>query len=96
MISAKDAYEMSELKKYLDFIEGKIKETAKEGETSVTIWETPYACWLVDEGQRLKGAGKMAIAELRECGYDVSLVWKDNRYATSGLVIDWGEAGEQP
>lgn len=96
MISAKDAYEMSALKKYLDFIEGKIRETAKEGETSVTIWESPYDCWLLNEEQRPEGAGKMAIAELRECGYDVSLEWKDNRYAVSGLVIDWGEAGEQP
>nr|DAY00265.1 MAG TPA: hypothetical protein [Caudoviricetes sp.] len=95
MISAKDAYEISAPKQYLDFIEEKIKEAAEKGETSVTIRKEPYARWLVNEEEKLEDAAKMVITKLRECGYHLSLFWKESQFVDFGLVIDWSKAGKQ-
>jgi len=64
-------------------------------ETSVTIKKEPYARWLVNEEEKLEDAAKMVITKLRECGYHLSLLWKESQFVDFGLVIDWSKAGKQ-
>lgn len=93
MISAKEAYDMAapKLDEYRLFLDKKIREAAKSGETSVIVREDPYNMWLYNESKLEDMDAKRCIHELRDLGYVISQLYRtDVQFVDVGLIIDWG------
>jgi len=90
MITAKEARDLAgpTWQEYLQFIEARIKEAAKNKKREVLIRENPYASWLYKESD-LSDEPKKAVKELRALGFEVSLYYQENQFVDIALWIKW-------
>lgn len=89
MITAKEAREILGISKkvYLEFIEGKIREEAKQGYEYVIIRDKPYCDWIKD-----KFTDELAnevLQELKANGFGVELHYEEGQLVDYGLKITW-------
>lgn len=91
MISAKEAQELAgltEVPAFLEFIEEKIVEAAKSGNTEVIIRDNPYAMWLYNP-REMPGAAKSVLKTLSDKGYHISQYYREAAFVDMGLKISW-------
>lgn len=90
MITAKEAKELSgpSSEDYLEFIEKKITEAAKNKSKSILIRDEPYARWLYSEKDNTQAA-KTAMIKLRENGFELKFYYKEMQFVDMGLEIHW-------
>lgn len=93
MISAKEAYNMAapRLDEYRKFLDAEIRKAAEKGDTSVIIRKDPYNMWLYNESKLEDMDAKRCLRELRDLGYAVSELYRENQFVDIGLIIDWSK-----
>lgn len=91
MITAKEANDISGTKTevFIEFIEEKIKASAKLGKHEVIIRENPYSGWLYVGYNKLHDNEKACLDELKTCGFDVDLYYNEGQFVDIGLRIKW-------
>ena len=90
MITAAEARELAgpTAEEYLKEIEVFIRDAATKKQRSITIRKNPYSGWLYNEKDTPPEA-KIAIQQLRDAGYSVSLYYMELQFVDIGLEISW-------
>ena len=91
MITAEQAAEMAgpKAEEYLEFIEKKIIDAAKNQNREIIIRDNPYSNWLYGSGKSNPDEVKKALKVLSDNGFKVSLHYQENQFVDIGLVIEW-------
>ena len=91
MITSEQAAELAgpKAEEYLEFIEKKIIESAKQQKREVVIRDNPYCNWLYGRSESNPSEVKKALKILSDNGFKVSLHYQENQFVDIGLVIGW-------
>lgn len=90
MITAEQAAEMAgpKAEEYLEFIEKKIIEAAKDQNREIIIRDNPYRNWLYGSKPNPDEVRK-ALKTLSDNGFKVSLHYQENQFVDIGLKVEW-------
>ena len=91
MITAEQAAEMAgpKAEEYLEFIEKKIIDAAKNQIRGIIIRDNPYCNWLYGSSKSNPGEVRKALKALSDNGFKVSLHYQENQFVDIGLKIEW-------
>lgn len=96
MITAQEAYDLARpnFDEYVDFINQKITEAAKNGRTVVIIRDMPYADWLYGSDKKPKEVEDV-LALLKANGFQYKLYYNECQFVDTGLQIMWDQGKQQ-
>ena len=91
MITAEQAAEMAgpKAEEYLEFIEKKIIDAAKNQIREIIIRDNPYCNWLYSSSKSNPDEVRKALKALSDNGFKVSLHYQENQFVDIGLKIEW-------
>lgn len=91
MISAKEAreYSVPTCDELCAHLESCVVSSAGNGNRSCTIWDEPFCNWLVLGINNLPTESQECIEQLLDLGYQLELVYKQNRMKEPGLKVSW-------
>ncbi len=91
MITAEQAAEMAgpKAEEYLEFIEEKIIDAAKNQNREIIIRDNPYSTWLYGSNKSNPDEVRKALKALSDNGFKTSLHYQENQFVDIGLKIEW-------
>lgn len=91
MITAEQAAEMAgpKAEEYLEFIEKKIIDAAKNQNREIIIRDNPYCNWLYGSNKSNPDEVRKALKVLSDNGFKTSLHYQENQFVDIGLKIEW-------
>ncbi|MFB5708217.1 hypothetical protein [Acinetobacter radioresistens] len=91
MITAEQAAEMAgpKAEEYLEFIEKKIIDAAKDQNREIIIRDNPYCNWLYGSSKSNPDEVRKALKALSDNGFKVGLHYQENQFVDIGLKIEW-------